>query len=1000
MKKNRREVRIGTLLLAGCMALSAPLDTFAAVYLDEGETRLFNDLFGRESSKETIFENITSDYYGEGFASKASASNLKENAAAATDSDLRKASDSDLATGSNLRKASASSLRKASGSDLDREEETPGTLKKAAMFFLGGPAEETITPVEKTEVPEEIIEEVLPAAEVIPAVQTEEIGQFAVTSDSAENYSFGNGILTVNGGRLIISSIGDTHTDRIIIADDAEVTLDNVTVTADSGAALYVEPAAEAEIILEGDNTLTGAAGYAALEVGYVSGSEMADLTLSGDGSLTASGGSKSAGIGGSKSGNNSGVYGNITIESGSYNLNGSDNAAGLGSSDNPANGTSSGSYKFVNDQWGTITINGGDINAKGAGSGTGIGGGNHSDSGKIIINGGNIRATGHAGIGAGLGSNKPGSGSTKGPGYYFADVTINGGTVYAAANSGANGAGIGGGMYSDAIVTINGGKVTAIGNTQSDNYHHGGAGIGGGYLGHGEIVINGGTVDAQGGGSAAGIGAGGSANGNDTRGSSSRKGETTVEKTSVAVTGGSVNAAGGPKGGAGIGGGAGADEVIVTITGGNVKAYGAESAEDIMEGGAGIGSGSNAKDITKETKYMVDTDTDIEITGGNILAVGGWGAAGIGSGANNVMADTISVSGADVEAYADGTKFAIDTRLLLEDGMTESREDGRNVDGNIFQGTFVHRYTHTCDDEEVTENAEGLRSFDIIGNDSGSIRTLTGMPAKYRSFAATVKSAGLHSVYTREASIGNGNGRYFGTTAKDIWAAEEMNETDVEYTVTGSVLSDNFYLCPVTAAPAERVREEEQEVETPAEEVKQEEIPEETPVEEVKQEEVPEVKPEETPEAAPEVPEVKQAEAPKAAPAAEEAKQAEAPKAETPAEKTAKAEAPAAKADREADTNETVTKAAEPHTTVLYSTNLNEQEESIPEGEVLGAAREIVNETRGTVRRGGNEKAVLGAARGMTATGDSSRMVLWAVMMMMAAAGLLTLIRRRRAAR
>ena len=993
MKKNRREVRIGTLLLAGCMALSAPLDTFAAVYLDEGETRLFNDLFGRESSKETIFENITSDYYGEGFASKASASNLKENAAAATDSDLRKASDSDLATGSNLRKASASSLRKASGSDLDREEETPGTLKKAAMFFLGGPAEETITPVEKTEVPEEIIEEVLPAAEVIPAVQTEEIGQFAVTSDSAENYSFGNGILTVNGGRLIISSIGDTHTDRIIIADDAEVTLDNVTVTADSGAALYVEPAAEAEIILEGDNTLTGAAGYAALEVGYVSGSEMADLTLSGDGSLTASGGSKSAGIGGSKSGNNSGVYGNITIESGSYNLNGSDNAAGLGSSDNPANGTSSGSYKFVNDQWGTITINGGDINAKGAGSGTGIGGGNHSDSGKIIINGGNIRATGHAGIGAGLGSNKPGSGSTKGPGYYFADVTINGGTVYAAANSGANGAGIGGGMYSDAIVTINGGKVTAIGNTQSDNYHHGGAGIGGGYLGHGEIVINGGTVDAQGGGSAAGIGAGGSANGNDTRGSSSRKGETTVEKTSVAVTGGSVNAAGGPKGGAGIGGGAGADEVIVTITGGNVKAYGAESAEDIMEGGAGIGSGSNAKDITKETKYMVDTDTDIEITGGNILAVGGWGAAGIGSGANNVMADTISVSGADVEAYADGTKFAIDTRLLLEDGMTESREDGRNVDGNIFQGTFVHRYTHTCDDEEVTENAEGLRSFDIIGNDSGSIRTLTGMPAKYRSFAATVKSAGLHSVYTREASIGNGNGRYFGTTAKDIWAAEEMNETDVEYTVTGSALSDNFYLCPVTAAPAERIREEEQEVEiteeipeeTPAEEVKKEEIPEEKPAEEVKQEEVPEEKPEEAPKAAPAVPEVKQAEAPKA---------------ETPAEKTARAEAPAAKADREADANETVTKAAEPHTTVLYSTNLNEQEESIPEGEVLGAAREIVNETRGTVRRGGNEKAVLGAARGMTATGDSSKMVLWAVMMMMAAAGLLTLIRRRRAAR
>ncbi len=979
MKKNRREVRIGTLLLAGCMALSAPLDTFAAVYLDEGETRLFNDLFGRESSKETIFENITSDYYGEGFASRASASNLKENAAAATDSDLRKASDSDLATGSNLRKASASSLRKASGSDLDREEETPGTRKKAAMFFLGGPAEETITPVEKTEVPEEIIEEVLPAAEVIPAVQTEEIGQFAVTSDSTDNYSFENGILTVNGGQVTIRSIGDTHTDRIIIADDAEVTLDNVTVTADSGAALYVEPAAEAEIILEGDNTLTGAAGYAALEVGYVNGSEMADLTLSGDGSLTANGGSNSAGIGGSKSGNNSGVYGNITIESGSYNLNGSDNAAGLGSSDNPAGGTSSGSYKFADDQWGTITINGGDIEAMGNGNGSGIGGGSHCDSGKIVINGGTVYAVGHAGIGSGLGSSKIGSGNTKGPGYYFGDITINGGTVKAESTC-TMGAGIGGGMYGDAYVTITGGNITANGKTGGG--YQGAAGIGGGYQGYGLVRISGKStrIIARGGDGSPAIGNGAVA----TKLYSKRIGEVTItdEEAAVEISGGSIKAYGGMYA-AGIGSGNSTDVCRVKISGGTVTAIGAASEEDELYGGAGIGSG--VLYAKTKTKYSAETDTSIEITGGNILAVGGWGAAGIGSGANNVMADTISVSGADVEAYADGTKFAIDTRLLLEDGMTESREDGRNVDGNIFQGTFVHRYTHTCDDEEVTENAEGLRSFDIIGNDSGSIRTLTGMPAKYRSFAATVKSAGLHSVYTREASIGNGNGRYFGTTAKDIWAAEEMNETDVEYTVTGSALSDNFYLCPVTAAPAERVREEEQEVETSAEEVKQEEIPEETPVEEVKQEEVPEVKPED---------------APKAAPAAEEAKQAEAPKAETPAEKTAKAEAPAAKADREADTNETVTKAAEPHTTVLYSTNLNEQEESIPEGEVLGAAREIVNETRGTVRRGGNEKAVLGAARGMTATGDSSMMVLWAVMMMTAAAGLLTLIRRRRAAR
>ena len=62
--------------------------------------------------------------------------------------------------------------------------------------------------------------------------------------------------------------------------------------------------------------------------------------------------------------------------------------------------GTSNGSWKYVEDNWGVITINNGEITARGNGNGAGIGGGNHTSSGQIVINGGNIDARGETGIG------------------------------------------------------------------------------------------------------------------------------------------------------------------------------------------------------------------------------------------------------------------------------------------------------------------------------------------------------------------------------------------------------------------------------------------------------------------------------------------------------------------------------------------------------------------------------------------------------------------------
>ena len=625
-------------------------------------------------------------------------------------------------------------------------------------------------------------------AEAYPA------GSFTVETDDPANFTYEDGILKILSGTVEISGTGSSE-ERIEILGDANVILNDVTVSPDSGPALRVAENAYAKLTLAdgSENGLTGGNGYAGLEISWLDHDNMGSLTIDGTGTLNAQGGERSAGIGGSK--NNKGVYGNITIESGTVNAEGGSNAAGIGSSDNPANGTSSGSYKYITDRSGTITINGGDITANGSGSGAGIGGGNHTDSGEIIINDGNVTATGHTGIGSGLASSKPDSSGKKGPGYYYSDITINGGTVNASANDGSNGAGIGGGMYADARVTVNGGTITAKGGSGSGNYHHGGAGIGGGYLGNADIVINGGTIYAEGGAAAAGIGSGGSPNNSEARGSSRRSGETELESTAVEITDGDVTSKGGPNGGAGIGGGAGAEEVTVRISGGSVKAYGSLSDPSSMFGGAGIGSGSNVQ-TGSEAKYMTDTALDIEITGGEVLAVGGWGASGIGSGASNRMADQITIGdGSDIEVYSDGTKFAVDTRILNDDGTTTSRTEGRDVSETVLQGTFVKDGQIGGYDQYPSMITTIRIEKDATGEEE---KTLVNKPKGYRSFAATVSSAGRYNVYTDDAEIGKGEGRYFSVCLQDVYDEEKIIENGIVYEVSDGVLSDNFYLYPL----------------------------------------------------------------------------------------------------------------------------------------------------------------------------------------------------------
>lgn len=169
-----------------------------------------------------------------------------------------------------------------------------------------------------------------------------------------------------------------------------------------------------------------------------------------------------------------------------------------------------------------TLTIQGdGSLNASSNGYAAGIGAGYDTDMscGNIIIEGGNITATG--------GSRSAGIGSNCG------NITISGGSV--TATGGSHAAGIGAGKSRKCgDITISGGTINATGGDY-------GAGIGAGYGDNsnsskstcGSITISGGIIIANGGDKAAGIGTG--------------KGYNTVYTTSesgnITITGGTISA-------------------------------------------------------------------------------------------------------------------------------------------------------------------------------------------------------------------------------------------------------------------------------------------------------------------------------------------------------------------------------------------------------------------------------------------------------------------------
>lgn len=449
----------------------------------------------------------------------------------------------------------------------------------------------------------------------------------------------------------------------------ANVTLDNVNIDASDTGKAAIHTEGNVTLELDGDNTLTGGEGHAALEK-YSSSDKDYTLTLqdetTGDGktgSLTANGGAGGAGIGGGKGDGSiqSGQGFDITIKDGAHvEATGDKGGAGIGGGDGSAGGYGSGLGRDI-----TIAGEGTTVTASGDAGGAGIGGGK-GGTGSLsglgnnitIQDGAHVKATGSgggAGIGggdsptggdgSGMGSNITitGEGTTvtstggvtgsgigggqNGQGYR---IDISGGVQVEATGGAEGGAGIGGGKKtgtdanagSGNTITISGEttQVTATGSA-------GGAGIGGGSGGYGaKITVNDGTVTASGDAGGAGIGGGNGGYG----------------ANKITVNDGTVTATG-SAGGAGIGGGNGGLAQLLTITGGEVTANGGG-------GGAGIGTG----DVTAADQTNLPRAAAIQISGGTVTANGGAdGGAGIGGGKGTAASAKSGGSGVTI---TDGT--------------------------------------------------------------------------------------------------------------------------------------------------------------------------------------------------------------------------------------------------------------------------------------------------------------------------------------------------------
>lgn len=216
----------------------------------------------------------------------------------------------------------------------------------------------------------------------------EAIAVTEVRAGEPVGYDISEGDVVISeDGDYIITGTTDTYTIRVDSGVNANITLDNVSVTnaataIDAPFTIVDNSSGNVTVTLRGENKLiSNAVNCAGLQkVG--SGEGIGTLTIQGDGSLVAAGGGEAAGIGGGNGGIASG-YGsasNIIIHGGTITATGGYWAAGIG-------GAMAGSAS-------NIVIDGGNVTATGGSGGAGIGGGSGGIGSNIRVNGGIVTAT------------------------------------------------------------------------------------------------------------------------------------------------------------------------------------------------------------------------------------------------------------------------------------------------------------------------------------------------------------------------------------------------------------------------------------------------------------------------------------------------------------------------------------------------------------------------------------------------------------------------------
>lgn len=301
------------------------------------------------------------------------------------------------------------------------------------------------------------------------------------------------------------------------------------------------------------------------------------------------------------------------------------------------------------------VTATGGNDNAMLGGAG--IGSGAESGGGTVRILGGNVKATGASGA-AGIGGGTAG-GACDLVEIVSAHVEAYGGDNPTEGKNPVCGAGIGsGGNMMVQNTALPGGKViiageaevTAVGGSDYAGLPeaNGGAGIGAGGCGNFLLTLLGGTVPSAG-------------------------SDVMISGGTVVARGGSAGQNGSCNGGAGIGTGGfvGTNDNIIdfgklTITGGDVQAYGGNGVSGY--GGAGVGIGGT--DATHTCRFE---GVPVKLAGGSLVAVGGDGNTAVrlgqaisgGSFENNNITVTNSMAGAGWttgDRSDNGTSIGIET--------------------------------------------------------------------------------------------------------------------------------------------------------------------------------------------------------------------------------------------------------------------------------------------------------------------------------------------------